>query len=364
MEITKLESVPRGPPFLLGKEMDMQVQEYIKSLWESGGVVNSKIVMAEGIVKSHDNNLLQENGGHIVLSKSWEKSVLGRMGYVKRRASIKVKVIAADFDVLKTQFVFDIRTIVEIENIPPNMIINWDHTGIHYVPVSNWTSAKEGSERVEIGGAEDKRQITAVFVATMSGNCLPLQVGYAGKTKKCIPSVKFPDDCNWLVTHTKSHWTNERTTQDYIKLILLPYVPQTRKDLSLPEDHLALVILDRFKGQCILGILFLLDSYHFQLTIVPANCTDRLQPLDILVNKPAKNFLRSKFQQWYSEEVRRQIGKGQDVKVDLSMSIVKPIGVWWLMDLNEYMKSNPSIIINGFKHILKFLILVCSQYTL
>ena len=60
MEITKLESAPRGPPLLLGKEMDVQVQEYVKSLRESGGVVNSRIVMAaaEGIVKSYDSNLL------------------------------------------------------------------------------------------------------------------------------------------------------------------------------------------------------------------------------------------------------------------------------------------------------------------
>ena len=68
MEITKLESAPRGPPLRLGKEMDVQVQEYVKNLRESGGVVNLRIVMAsaEGIVKSDDSNLLQENGGHIV----------------------------------------------------------------------------------------------------------------------------------------------------------------------------------------------------------------------------------------------------------------------------------------------------------
>ena len=37
---------------------------------------------------------------------------------------------------MKAQFVFDIQAIVEMEEIPPDLIINWDHTGIHYVPVS------------------------------------------------------------------------------------------------------------------------------------------------------------------------------------------------------------------------------------
>ena len=139
MEITKLESAKRGPPLLLGKELDVQVQEYVKSLTENGSVVNSAIVMAgaEGIVKSYDSNLLKENGGHIVCSKSWAKSFLGRLGYVKRRASTKAKVTAADFDAHKAQFVFNIQAIVEMEEVPPDLIINWDHTGIHYVPVSN-----------------------------------------------------------------------------------------------------------------------------------------------------------------------------------------------------------------------------------
>ncbi len=44
-----------------------------------------------------------------------------------------------------------------MEEIPSELVINWDHTGIHYVPVSNWTMAKEGSKRIEIFGADDKR---------------------------------------------------------------------------------------------------------------------------------------------------------------------------------------------------------------
>lgn len=87
----------------------------------------------------------------------------------KEKSQHKAKVTAADFDVLKAQFGFDVRTIVD-------MIINWDYTGINYVPISNWTLAKEGSKRVEIAGADDKRQVTAVFAAIKSGRFLPPQI--------------------------------------------------------------------------------------------------------------------------------------------------------------------------------------------
>ena len=51
-----------------------------------------------------------------------------------------------------------------MDEIPSQLIYNWDQTGVHLVPSSNWTVAKKGSKRVEIKGLKDKRQITAVFV--------------------------------------------------------------------------------------------------------------------------------------------------------------------------------------------------------
>lgn len=161
------------------------------------------------------------------------------MGYVKRRANTKSKVSVSEFNACEEQFVFDLQTIVELEEIPPDLIINWDHTGLNYVPVGNWTFAKE---RVAIAGVDDKLQIIVVFAGTKSGKFLPPQVMYAGKTKKCLPHVKFPD--KWHVTHTENHWANEETTKDYIELILLPYVKETRKALSLPDNHPALVLFD------------------------------------------------------------------------------------------------------------------------
>ena len=44
--------------------------------------------------------------------------------------------------------------------IPPELVINWDQTGINIVPVSQWTMDVEGAKRVEITGIDDKRQIT------------------------------------------------------------------------------------------------------------------------------------------------------------------------------------------------------------
>ena len=129
------------------------------------------------------------------------------MGFVKRRSTTKAKVNISDFEERKSQFIFDIKATINMEEIPPELVINWDHTGINYVPVSDWTMAKEGGKPVEIFGIQDKRQITVVFAGTMSGHFLPPQVIYSGKTSKCLPSVSFPE--SWHITHTPNHWANE-----------------------------------------------------------------------------------------------------------------------------------------------------------
>ena len=51
--------------------MDKQVRAYLAALRENGAVVNTTIAIAcaTGVVISHDSNLLQCNGGHILLTK-------------------------------------------------------------------------------------------------------------------------------------------------------------------------------------------------------------------------------------------------------------------------------------------------------
>ena len=73
--------------------------------------------------------------------------------------------------------------------------------------------------------------------------------------------------------------------------------------------------------------------------------------MDLSVNKPAKEFMRRKFQEWYAIEVQKQLDQGATdiTPVDLRMSIMKPLGAKWLVSLYDYFKTNDSIVLNGFK---------------
>ena len=93
------------------------------------------------------------------MTKSWAGCLVLRMGIYEKEGKHESKGFSADFERYKTQFIFDIRAVIEMEDIPGELVINWDQTGIHCVQVSSWTMAREGSKQVEITERHDKRQI-------------------------------------------------------------------------------------------------------------------------------------------------------------------------------------------------------------
>ena len=82
---------------------------------------------------------------------------------------------------------------------------------------------------------------------------------------------------------------------------------------------------------------------------MPANCTDKLQPMDLSVNKAAKDFIRQKFREWYSEKVFEQLDGEEEVEpLKLNAAAMKTVGAKWLVQMFEYFQDNPQIITNSF----------------
>ena len=86
-------------------------------------------------------------------------------------------------------------------------------------------------------------------------------------------------------------------------------------------------MLDKFKLESILCVF------------VPANCTDRLQPLDVCVNKPLKDHMKQSFVAWYSDKVSCHLSSGGTVDtmvVGLQNSVLKALAAQWLLDAFDY----------------------------
>ena len=206
---------------------------------------------------------------------------------------------------------------------------------------------ERGAGRVEIARYGDKRMITATFAATLSGKFLPMQILYSGKTGRCHPNHQFPTE--FSIYHNPNYWANEECALRFIEKIILPNVKTTREKLSKPNQK-AMVIFDVFKGQTTAAVCNLLEENDIVYVTIPNGCTDKLQPLDVSVNRSAKSYLRDKFSTWYVEQVNLQLSGGKqasDVQVDMRLSVMKELSAKWLEGLYDRLRA--SDIVNGFK---------------
>ena len=95
----------------------------------------------------------------------------------------------------------------------------------------------------------------------------------------------------------------------------------------------------------------MLSKHSIVHVTVLANCTEKLQPLDVAVNKPIKDEIRSRFQSWYSSEVREQL-KTQpvhEVAVDVSASVVKTRSLGGFVSSWQSLAARPTVAINGLR---------------
>ena len=96
---------------------------------------------------------------------------------------------------------------------------------------------------------------------------------------------------DWNITHAPKHWSTEKTVLEYIEQIIIPHVKRIRADIQ-KEEQAAVLVTDKFKGQNTDAVFQLLGSNNIHVCLLPPNTTDRLQPTDLTVNKPAKEFIK------------------------------------------------------------------------
>ena len=340
----------RGRPVIIGSTIDNMVHEYILSVRNAGGAVNTSIVIAgaRGLLIILDRSKLAEYGGPATLNRGWAKSLLHTMKFTRRMGTTQAKMSPDDLREKRIEFLQNIVDIVKMEEIECELIFNWDQTGLNLVLSSNWTMERRGTKHIRIKGFKDKRMITGVFCGSMIGEFLPVQLIYGGKTKRCHPPQSFPSD--WNITQNQKHWSNEETMLMYVEKIIVPFVIAARNRLNYGEEQTALAIFDCFKGQLTDKIVVALEDNNIHSVLVPANCTDYLPPLDLTVNKVAKSFLKQKFSEWYAKQVADQISNSttQPEPVDLSTAQMKSVGVSWLIELYDHLCNNPLHVVNGF----------------
>ena len=122
------------------------------------------ITAVKNLLMAENKNRLVENVVQIKLNRRWAYGFLRRIEIVRRKPiSTKNKFSVENVAAKKKGFLDDLVTTVEMEEIPPELALNWDQTVIQLVPSSLWTMEQRDVIRVETVGQNDNNQNTAVL---------------------------------------------------------------------------------------------------------------------------------------------------------------------------------------------------------
>ena len=148
-------------------------------------------------------------------------------------------------------------------------------------PHSSHTQAQIDSDIIPFVGSNDKRMITAIFTIT----------------SKSFPQVKFPNSLT--LSANGIHSSNEQECLKLLDDVIIPYVKKEKEKLELPKQTalIILIIMNVFKGKMTTSVLQNVASNNIQLVKVPPSITHIYQPLDVILNGTAKQFL-----DWYAAQ--------------------------------------------------------------
>lgn len=221
--------------------------------------------------------------------------------------------------------------------VHPALVVNADQTGVQLAPVDNYTYDQKGVKHVKVIGAEDKRQITAVVASSLDGDLLPLQLVFEGSTDRCQPALS-PEAAaaHFHFTHSDNHWSNQETMRQYVEEVLVPYGERAALKHNLTKDQHMVFVLDCWSVHKSVEFRNFIAKQHknIHLVFIFPNCTSELQVADVMLQRPFKHGLHTRFNHWAAEIISEQIETGDHIGLSpyLKMSLIKPLLASWCFE--------------------------------
>ena len=215
---------------------------------------------------------------------------------------------------------------------PISCIANGDQTPLSFDMPSFQTLDFKGVKSVPIKTTgNEKNRFTVMLGAYGDGKKMPPYVIF--KRKSLPKNIHWP--AGMIVKAQENGWMNEELTKDWIKTIWC----NDRKDEF--RNSRRLLVLDAFRCHRMPCIKEILAKNKTDLVIIPGGMTGQLQVMDVVCNRPFKQEMRKRWNEWFFSGAPSFTASGNRRKVDLE-TICKWIQLSWD-------SVSEAIIIKGFK---------------
>jgi len=172
-------------------------------------------------------------------------------------------------------------------------------------PATEHTYETKGVKAVRNLRKDEKRQITRMVSSISSGSMLPLQLIFQGKTTVMVPNHVEARAVRkgWDLTNSENHWSNQTTMKRFVEKVLDPWHVEKCKELGLDSSKQKMVwLIDCWKVHTSKEFRnWLKENYPLvHYLYVAANCTSKLQPAHVVLQRPFKHGFRKQFEKWQS----------------------------------------------------------------
>jgi hypothetical protein len=140
--------------------------------------------------------------------------------------------------------------------------------------------------------------------------------------------------------------------QQYIEEIILPYADRCINRHRLSSNANILLVLDVWAVHKSEEFRRFLRSKHprIHLVFIPPNCTSKLQVADVVLQRPFKHGITTRFNEWACTQVVEQIAESKIVGLaeSLKMATLKPLVLQWCIESWKVLKDQPALIVAGW----------------
>ena len=347
-----------GAPYSLADHSELEI--YLLAIFnkrrESGLIINSSVAVP--IMRT----VIQQRARRWV--RHWLRC---RAGFSYKKATTSGQKLPTDWEVQVALMIDRAAALVITKKVAhPSLVINWDQSALMLVPTSTYTYHSKTDKHVSVTGQDDKRQITALVGLTLEGELLPLQLIFQGQEHdrsqhKAVPVLDSTLSqrvtyAGWHLTQTPNHWSSQISMRDYVDYVVVPFVKTKRQKYNCPDSP-ALLLFDCWSVHKSVEFLGWMKTEHpdFHVIFIPAGCTGKAQPADVIVQRPLKCEITNQYLQWTTELLTADLHSHTDdvptCEIDSSAGTLKPKLVEWAFNAWNQLRERQAMIAKGWAKI-------------
>ncbi|KAL3677917.1 hypothetical protein R1sor_020873 [Riccia sorocarpa] len=184
-------------------------------------------------------------------------------------------------------------------------------------------------------------------------NCL-----FKGKRNSVLPTsstARLLNHLGWNLTKSDNHWSTLATMKEWVNLILKQYYIKICQERGLDmKTQKLMLVLDCWSVHKSAAFHSWLEETHtwIALLFVPAGCTSKFQPCDVIVQRPLKDAFRKEFQGWCVREISNMLTESsspEDIKMDFSISTLRKLACDSLFSAHNQVASKKEMIRCGWR---------------